>query len=61
MTCKALIIPCRVCAREFESRLPLEFHEAAVAAARRTTLCSAPKGPCLTPRTWRRDARNTDG
>jgi hypothetical protein len=32
MTCKALIIPCKVCAREFELRLPLEFYEAAVAA-----------------------------
>ena len=33
MTYKALIIQCKVCAREFELRLPLEFYEAAVAAA----------------------------
>jgi hypothetical protein len=33
MTYKALIIPCKVFARELELRLPLELYEAAVAAA----------------------------
>jgi hypothetical protein len=30
---KKLIIPCKVCDREFELKIPIEFYEAAVAAA----------------------------
>jgi len=30
---KKLIIPCKVCGREFELKIPIEFYEAAVAAA----------------------------
>jgi hypothetical protein len=30
---KTLVIPCKVCARDFEFRCPLGFYESAVAAA----------------------------